>query len=126
MKSSAPASIARTFSASPLAVTMTTGRKDVVGVRADPAAGLVAVHPGHHDVEQHDVGQLLARAASSASSPDAADDHREAVRREHRVHEPEVLGQVVDDEDRGVVVVVMGYRRRRGRGRAPGRGSRAR
>ena len=31
MKSSAPASIARTFSASPLAVTMTTGTNDVVG-----------------------------------------------------------------------------------------------
>ena len=28
------------------------------GVLADPAAGLVAVHPGHHDVEQDDVGQL--------------------------------------------------------------------
>ena len=55
-KSSAPASMARSFSWSPLAVIMTTGR-NAVRVVADAAAHLVAVHPRHQDVEQDEVGR---------------------------------------------------------------------
>ena len=62
-KSSAPASSAATFCCSPLAVTITTGRYAVRGLGPDPPAHLVAVHPRHHDVEQHQVDGCAARQA---------------------------------------------------------------
>ena len=71
MKSSAPASIAATFSWSPLAVIITIGRKLRRRVGAQPPADLVAVHPRHDDVEQDEVGRLggdLARAPPRPSS----------------------------------------------------------
>ena len=70
MKSSAPASMARIFSAGPLAVTITTGRSGV-RVLADPPAHLVAVDAGHQDVEQDEVGRPV-RQELEALPPDAA------------------------------------------------------
>ena len=39
-------------------------------------------------------------ARSSASAPELGGDDRVAARREHRLQQPDVLRQVVDDEDR--------------------------
>ena len=59
--SSPPASSAATTSfGSDLAVTRMIGTKGIGCVRAQPAADFDAVELGHHDVEQHEVGQVLA------------------------------------------------------------------
>ena len=55
MKSSAPASIEWIFSWSPLAVTMTTGRKAVAGSLRIRRQTSYAVEVRHHHVEEHQV-----------------------------------------------------------------------
>ena len=66
-----------------------------------PADG-VAVEPGHHHVEQHEV-----RGSRESELEGAVAVHRRddvvAVRLEHGLEESHVLGNVVDDEDSGVV-----------------------
>ena len=81
---------------------ITTGQERGALVRPDPAAHLVAVHPGHHDVEQHHVDVLLGEEPRAPRSPPRRGQHGAAARAQHRVEQPEVLRLVVDGEDRDV------------------------
>jgi hypothetical protein len=68
---------------------------------AKPPADRITVHLGHHDVEEHDVGiralnELKGRRAVGGRH------HLVAVRLEHGLEEPHVLGDVVDHEARRV------------------------
>ena len=67
-------------------------------VLAQPAADGVAVEPGHHHVEQDQVGLLRVDELESREAVGRGDDVV-SVRREHRLEQPHVLGDVVDDED---------------------------
>jgi hypothetical protein len=69
----------------------------------DGVADLVAVHPGHEDVEQDEVdgqgGEPLERLGAGRGGDDGV-----AARGEHRLEQPDVLHEVVDHEDGGGLV----------------------
>ena len=73
------------------------------GVRLDGFGQLVAVHPGHHDVEQDQVGRLALHHDERLFS--AARGHQEkAFRAEHRLQQLAVVPLVVDDQHARLVV----------------------
>ena len=78
--------------------------RQVGGLRvlADPPAHLVAVHARHHDVEQDDVGRLLAQHVQRLLAGRGG-QHPIAARAQHRVEQPDVRRLVVDDEDRRLI-----------------------
>ena len=67
-------------------------------VLADPPAHLVAVHAGHHDVEQDDVRPLLAQHRQRLLAGRRR-QHPVPARAQHGVEQPDVRRLVVDDED---------------------------
>ena len=73
---------------------------DAIG--AQPAAHLDAVELGHHDVEQDQIGQVLAHGSQRLLAVRGGDD-LVAVRRQPRAQDVDVGGVVVDDEDAGGV-----------------------
>ena len=69
MKSSAPASIARSLLLIAARGDHDHGKEAGAVRRTDAAAGLVAVDARHQDVEQHEIGHRTGRAQASAASP---------------------------------------------------------
>jgi hypothetical protein len=65
---------------------------------ADPAAHLVTAHPGHHHVEQHQIGALLLEHLQRFGSGSGAADV-EVARGQQVDQQPHVVGRVVDHED---------------------------
>ena len=71
-----------------------------VQVRLEPAADLIAVHARHHDVEQDEVGRLLALRDLQRLLPLVGHLHVVVVAQQP-AHEREVVGRVVHHEHRG-------------------------
>jgi hypothetical protein len=67
-------------------------------VRAQALAHRIAVEPGHEDVEQHQI-RLLGFHDRECFGAVARGDDVVPLRREHRLEQAHVLGDVVDDED---------------------------
>ena len=99
MKSSAPASIAATFSCSPLAVIITTGRKLVEGsarsARQTAYPSISGITMSSSTRSTGSAATLLERLPSRLRR-----GHAVAARGEDRLEQPDVLRKVVDDEDR--------------------------
>ena len=103
MKSSAPLSSAVIFTASSLAVIMSTGRARVALLVPQAAADLDAVHARHHHVEHHQVGPLPGhRPQGLLAGRDRA--HPVAPRDEDRLEQADVGRRVVDHQDLAGVV----------------------
>ena len=98
MKSSAPAWMAFVFSWPMLDVTMITGSTAVVLIGAKPGADRVAVEARHHHVEQDQVG-LVRFDDLECRNAVARGEHVVPTRREHRLEQADVLGDVVHHED---------------------------
>ena len=69
-----------------------------LGARLQPAAGFIAVHAGHHDVEQDDV-RLFGFRDLDRLRPVFSQKHGEIFGLQLRLHEAAVGQDVIDDED---------------------------
>ncbi len=70
---------------------------------------VVAVHPGHHEIEQDQVGRLVSHHRDRLLAA-GRDNHLQALGREHRFQQRPVLPLVVDDEDAGTMIGECGTR----------------
>ena len=75
-------------------------------VFAQLLADRVTVHPGHDNVEQDQIG-LLSLDELERLRPAMSRDDLVAPRSEHRLEQPHVLREVVDDEDLGRAVAAI-------------------
>ena len=97
--SSAPASKPATTSLeSALAVTMMMGIKGSDGIAFEALANLDAIHLGHHDIQQHQVG-LMGTGQFQRCFAVSGGENVVAVHRETRLQDVHVHRLIVHDEE---------------------------
>jgi len=77
------------------------------GVVLDRAHHLIPVHPGHHDVEQDEVGRLPRQDVERFLAAGGAQEDK-AFRRQHDFQHVPVLALIIDDQNACLVVRDVG------------------